>query len=319
MTLILNSLTDSYALQVSDRRLTFLGGPKSGQIMDDDRNKAVVWNGTLAFAYTGIASVDDESTDIWLARTLINAVKIGVPSELPPILSYVGDAATKAFSRLTKLYGKTYLHAFVGVGWGKVRRLEKPEDQAQTLPLFCSISDENGQWLSVAQPSFKWRGQVLSGSGGLLHFSTAGQPITMEHGKQVERELRRVIKRGAGPQSAEYFLVEAVRSVARKNKTVGSNLMVTCLPRKPAERALAGDNSISLQFASPNLETNSFQYMSETRTIGYGPHCIFGTQYMGDMKIEAPAGIDPKTGKLNFTGGSVQICTQLPDPPKWRR
>jgi hypothetical protein len=276
----------------------------------------------LAFAYTGVGLVNDESTDIWLTRTLIDAAKAGLPSQLPPILSYVSDVATKAFSRLTKRYGKTYCHAFVGVGWAKVRQIEEPEDQAQILPLFCSISnalDETGHWLSVAQPTFKWQGHAVPGSDTLLHLSTAGQPIAMEHGHQIERELRRVIKGGAGPQSAAHFLVEAVRSIAKRNKTVGSNLMVTCLPRKPAERAFAGDHSISLQFASPNLETNSFQYVSETRTIGYGPHCIFGRQYMGDMRIEAPAGIDRKTGTLNFTGGSVQICTQLPDPPKWRR
>jgi hypothetical protein len=197
--------------------------------------------------------------------------------------------------------------------------MQEPEDQAQILPLFCSISnalDENGYWLSVAQPTFKWRGHAVPGSDTLLHLSTAVQLITMEHGKQIERELRRVIKGGAGPQSAAHFLVKAVRSVAKKNETVGSNLMVTCLPRKPAKRAFAGDHSISWKFASPNLETNSFQYVSEKTTIGYGPHCIFGTQYVGDMRIEAPAGIDPKTGKLDFTGGSVRICTQLPDPPK---
>jgi len=268
-----------------------------------------------------MARVDDEDTDIWLTRALMDAAKAGLPPELPSVLSYVSDAATKAFSRLAKLYGKTYQHAFVGVGWGKVRDLDLPQDQGHILPLFCSISnalDEDGQWLSVAQPAFTFRGHAAPGSGTLLHFTSAGQPLEMAHGKQVERELRRIIKGGAGPQSAARFLVEAVRSVAKRNKTVGSNVMVTCLPRKPAERAFAGDHLISLDFSSPNLEANTFQYVSEKTTIGYGPHVIFGTQSMGDMKIEAPAGIDPKTGKLDFTGGSFQMCTQLPDPPKWR-
>jgi hypothetical protein len=322
MTLILNCLTADYVLQVSDRRLTFLGGPRSGQVMDDDRNKAVVWNGMIAFAYTGVTPIDDESTDIWFTRTLLDAAKAGLPPELPPLLSYLSDSATRAFARLTRLKGRTFRHAFVGVGWAKISPLDQPSDQGQFLPLICSISnaiDEDGNWLPEAQPSFTWRGHAVAGSGTLLHFSSAGQPLDTAHTNRIQRELRRVIKGGAGPRSATCFLVEAVRSVARRNKTVGSNLMVTCLPRKPAERAILGERSISLASASPNLESNSFQYMSARTTVGYGPHCIFGTQYMGDMKIDAPAGVDPTTGKINLTSGSIQICTQLPDPPKWRR
>jgi hypothetical protein len=322
MTLILNCLTDDYVLQVSDRRLTFLGGPRSGQVMDDDRNKAVVWNGIIAFAYTGVTPVDDESTDVWLTRTLIDAAKAGLPPELPSLLSYVRDSATNAFARLARLHGRTFPHAFVGVGWAKIRPRDRPNDQGQILPLICSISnalDETGNWLAHAQPTFTWRGHAVPGSSTLLHFSSAGQPLDTAHANRIQRELRRVIKGGTGPRSATRFLVEAVRSVARRNKTVGANLMVTCLPRKPAERAILGEQSISLVSASPDLETNSFQYMSARTTVGYGPHCIFGTQYIGDMKIDAPAGVDPTTGKINLTSGSVQICMQLPDPPKWRR
>ena len=315
MTLILNCLTDDYVLQVSDRRLTFAGGSRSGQVMDDDRNKAVVWNGIIAFAYTGVTPVDDENTDIWLTRTLIDAAKAGLSLELPPLLSFLRDSATSAFARLARLHGRTFHHTFVGIGWAQ-------RDQGQILPFICSISnelDENGSWLAQAQTTFNWRGHAVSGSDTLLQFSSAGQPLDTAHVNRIQRELRRVIKGGAGPQSATRFLVEAVRSVARRNKTVGSNLMVTCLPRKPAERAILGERSISLASASPKLEFNSFQYMSDRTTVSYGPHCIFGTQYIGDMKIDAPAGIDPTTGKINLASGSVQVCTQLPDPPKWRR
>jgi len=290
--------------------------------MDDDRNKAVVWNGIIAFAYTGVTPVDDESTDIWLTRTLLDAATTGLHPELPPLLSFLRDSATSAFARLTTLHGRTFHHAFVGVGWAQLQSRDQPSDQGQILPFICSISnalDENGNWLAQAQTTFTWRGQAVSGSDTLLHFSSAGQPLDAVHANRIQRELRRVIKGGAGPRSATRFLVEAVRTVARRNKTVGSNLMVTCLPRKPAERAILGERSSSLVSASPDLASNSFQYVSSRTTVGYGPHCIFGTQYIGDMKIDAPAGINPATGNINLTSGSVQVCMQLPDPPRWRR
>src|SRR5262245_37528625 len=141
MTLILSCLTNDYVLQVSDRRLTFLGGPRSGQVMDDDRNKAVVWNSIIAFAYTGVTPVDDERTDIWLTRTLIDAAKAGLPPDLPSLLSFLRDSATNAFARLTTLHGRTFHHTFVGVGWAQLRPRDQPSDQGQILPFICSISN----------------------------------------------------------------------------------------------------------------------------------------------------------------------------------
>ena len=71
MTLVLNLITESWAIQVSDRRLVWLD---RGKIVrkDDERNKAVMWCNRLAFAYTGLAELGPmrEPTDEWLAREL---------------------------------------------------------------------------------------------------------------------------------------------------------------------------------------------------------------------------------------------------------
>jgi hypothetical protein len=55
MTLVMSLITESWAIQVSDRRLVWLGPDSVVSRKDDERNKAVLWCNRLAFAYTGLA------------------------------------------------------------------------------------------------------------------------------------------------------------------------------------------------------------------------------------------------------------------------
>jgi hypothetical protein len=72
VTLVLSVLTQEHVIQVSDRRLV-RHDPATAQaeLLDDEANKAVLWRGRLAFAYTGLADLGrDRQTDLWLAHTL---------------------------------------------------------------------------------------------------------------------------------------------------------------------------------------------------------------------------------------------------------
>jgi len=67
MTLILSCLTERFVLQVSDRRLTNVVG---GRAVPGEFNKAVGFTNKVTFAYTGLAEIDGEDTDEWLANAL---------------------------------------------------------------------------------------------------------------------------------------------------------------------------------------------------------------------------------------------------------
>ena len=68
MTLVLSCATSDFVFQVSDRRLTYVSGPKKGQTADDEANKAVIVGHRMAFGYTGIATIGAQSSDVWLAH-----------------------------------------------------------------------------------------------------------------------------------------------------------------------------------------------------------------------------------------------------------
>ncbi len=316
MTLVLSWLTKDYVIQVSDRRLTFAGGVWDGMVANDDKNKAVIWtgsNGTIAFGYTGLAQLDGEPTDIWLSRVLIDAAKHG-QAKLPDIVDHMNDQATGAFERINRWTKFNYPHTFVGIGWGLTEIEGNPATVSPMIFQVTNALDEN--WKSLP-PRNSFASRLYVGQDEQSALKVAGQRIAPHVLTRLNRDLLRVLSNEAGPQSAAILLIRTIQYTAKHNLLVGSKLMVTCLPRKPSEDVLSrGVSSITMKYSSPNTETNSFQYVSGDQTVGYGPHWIFGEKYFGDMKIDAPNGIDPRTGATDFTEGSVQICTQLPDPPK---
>src|SRR5216110_2594679 len=93
MTMILSCATQRYVVQVSDRRVTNM---LTGHCLDDDSNKAVVWCGRVAFAYTGLSEVGGVRTDQWIARTLSDAAA----ETLPDVFDALRDGATTAFRRM---------------------------------------------------------------------------------------------------------------------------------------------------------------------------------------------------------------------------
>ena len=62
MTFVLSCVTPEYVYQVSDRRLTWLNGAQRGHVVDDERNKSVLVDGRIAFAYTGLAEIGADHT-----------------------------------------------------------------------------------------------------------------------------------------------------------------------------------------------------------------------------------------------------------------
>jgi hypothetical protein len=70
MTQILAALTQEYVLVASDRQLTFVSGPRKGQIHDDKTCKLVSLCSIWGIAYTGFSELQGAPTHEWIAIRL---------------------------------------------------------------------------------------------------------------------------------------------------------------------------------------------------------------------------------------------------------
>ena len=223
MTLILSAATEEYVVQVSDRRLTWISDPKTGQTADDDSNKAVLFEHRMAFAYTGLAEVEGIRTDKWLTRVLANA-NTGSLSEACAVLR---AGATDAFRQMALSPDKKR-HAFVGIGWTR-RQVDEPFQ-----PIIIEISnaqDEAGEWLEAAREEFKLSYRTWMQSENILWKAT-GQRLDNQVRKTLERSLRTIVKKAPNPESLARVLVKQIRDIASKNISVGQNLLVVSLPKR---------------------------------------------------------------------------------------
>lgn len=219
MTLILSQITQDYVIQVSDRRLTY----DNGSIGDDEANKAVLYCGQFAFSYTGLSCIDGRRrTDAWLLDTLIEPSR----GRLDETLEVVRDAATSTIrsSRIERRYKRL---AIVGVGWVSL-------DGSDNLsPLYVSISNfqnDDGEWTDSIQENFTIFCTSLATNESQAMF-VAGQRVDREIQTELDWIIRRCIRGGVGPGEISRWLAYGVRSVATNNPFVGSNLMITSIPR----------------------------------------------------------------------------------------
>ncbi|WP_145981258.1 hypothetical protein [Pseudonocardia sp. HH130629-09] len=115
MTLILSCLTHKFAVQASDRQLTYL----DGKVAEDASNKATLYCNQAVFAFTGLGSVSrTEKTRDFLRTTLAHH---GQP-DLQQMLNYLCAEATAKVQQLRlDTPRKTWPHhkriSFVGIGF----------------------------------------------------------------------------------------------------------------------------------------------------------------------------------------------------------
>lgn len=234
MTLILNLITEAWAIQVSDRRLVWLGAEDKIVRKDDERNKAVVWCNRLAFAYTGLAELGPkrESTDEWLARELAGwwVDEGGSEQGQDAVVGAIATRATAAMKRPRIARGvPAHLrrHAFVGTGWarfdgkgGMVPYIVQIHNFPDSTEPEAPAQDEFG--ISILhlpegerQIFVNWMGQELAEQEmALLEDLKRGDPRTREY----------------GPHAAQ-VMVDVVRSVADRNQLVGHGLLINSLPK----------------------------------------------------------------------------------------
>lgn len=244
MTLVLTCLTKEYVLQVSDRRLTW----PNGRVADDNANKAVLLANQMAFAYTGRARVGPERTDVWLAHVLrdMSHGPAAAANGLEVIVS-LGRRATEASRGVPLSQARL---AFVAAGFA---RLAAGEPLRPYVSFISNALTDQLDWLPAAEPTFVGRTLVKANDRQNYFCPSAGERLLPEEVRSLSRSLRRIVDHETGPEPAADVMVETIRKVAKRTRTVGEDLLVNCLPRAAAEA-----ESWALRATRPNLEGPTF-------------------------------------------------------------
>lgn len=216
MTLIVSALSNEVAVLVADRRVTLLS---TGALIDDDRNKVVLYQGAFAFFFTGLAEVGGLAADEWLARTLADG-RVG-----PEALGRVAERATAHFATLSGYPPAWRRQAFCGVGWAA-----EPLDRL--VPVWITISnalDGHDEWLPEARDAFDVRIKRMPPRHAWILCPPIGTRVHPGVLRSTRRNLRHALRRGAVPASV--VLADAVRSAAQSAPSVGRQLTGVVLPK----------------------------------------------------------------------------------------
>jgi len=281
LTLIISCITQARVVQVSDRRLTYVMGPNSGQLADDERNKVLLVDGTLAMSYTGLAEVGNQPTDDWL----LDAVSQIGPAPLSQLYSELGRRAAHDLS-LQNVEARHKRFAIAIAGWSR------RSTQSALHPFVATTSNAMGErlrWLPEAQPHFRSWHQVLRRDQSFI-LQPIGQPISSDTLRELTINIRKAVRRNAGPLAIIQCLAKAIRTVARDNPSVGSSLMAIALPR-PTEGAPSGV-SIPLSrdvMSNPSVAQEALAlYLppGDLEGVQYVPHLICGTTDLKHGRID---------------------------------
>jgi hypothetical protein len=231
MTLVLSVLTPTHALQASDRRVVSI---RHRDIVEenDQRNKAVLFRDRWAFGFTGLAELGpDRRADVWLADALSRADQSLPPGEHDPrvLFEAVAQRATAEFTRreILGLPSELRRHAFVGVCWGRF------PDVAHPLPYLVLISNFHDRVtgeLACATDAFDFF--IARADPGVSVIYWTGERLDPSEVRAM-KAVERIDPRAPGFAAAALrLMVEQVRSVASRTRTVGRGVLTVDIPAR---------------------------------------------------------------------------------------
>jgi len=270
MTLVLDCFARDAAFQVSDRRLT---DPERGTVVDDETNKAVVVNGRVVFSYTGLATIEGQPTDEWLAR----AIADGPTEDLAAVARRIADRATEAF-RWLNYESRFKRHAFRGTGWFRL----KNEDSYSPglITVHNAFDHKTGCWLPQPLNEFKVASYFPSKLPGDCLIRNVGMTPTAHERSAIVRLVR---KCASHPKATTLAVLDAIvmavqwLSKHRRYKTIGSSFMAICLPRSCVEK-FDGTGGFIMLAGKPEDSAPSFYYVPAegAAPIFFGPIFVAG-------------------------------------------
>jgi len=275
MTQILAVLTQEYVLVASDRRLTFVSGPRKGETADDNTCKLVSLCGAWGIAYTGFSELQGLPTHHWIAvRLAENGCRNSYVAA-----QILADAAAPALKAAPFLLELTFLVA----GWTRVA------DKQTVQPHFLLISnmyDPNGKGRATPGSDFHRFERILE-TEEVYASRVIGQPLPKGRGRDLDRLLRRLLKRGEGPKSAMQAFVREIVNASRPGGTVGQRALAFSIPKGAAERTLHTGHSMVLAM-EPDLHNAAFCYFDPaySQLHQYGPTFTCGECALTDVETE---------------------------------
>lgn len=272
MTQIISCITKDYVIQVSDRRLVYVNADNSAHVADDEANKAVLFCNRAVFGYTGLAQLEGKRTDYWIVSTITGH------ESYSDACNALAENATACFARFgPEIRQEWREHAFVSVGW--TTSVEEPVELRPIVVLVSNTVPSNHNPNEQESPNEVIVGKFTVRYGLLprketLYLYIAGQPLEHQSEVELKRTLRKVIRKQCDPKAIALVIAYAMRECARNNPMVGSNLMVSCIP-KAAVRIPAGE--FVIVSALPNRNTSTFLHLTRNfEGISYGPHFVCG-------------------------------------------
>ena len=276
MTLILNCLTNSYAIQVSDRRLSL----QDGSLIDDLNTKAILVNGNMIFGYTGLANIGKkmQKADDWFLESLSIVYKKKPDANLTEVSEALAKLATENVAHVNVDPSCKRL-AFVGVGWCK---LTGTQDFIPCYVIISNAHDSNGKWLPNAKPEFNASFYTMKDGQNVMLIDD-GQQINRQAKIKLKRILRNCANKGVGPKTMAQILVSAARKLASQNQLVSRSLLVNCIPKisvKPGNLLVIG--------SAPRSNMTTFSYIPDntSKQIAYGPHIFANGTVIKDWIVK---------------------------------
>jgi hypothetical protein len=285
MTLILSVIARDFVVQASDRRLTSF---PTGQVIEDDANKAIFFCGQSAIAYTGLARIGGQPTDEWVLECLS-----GTESLWNGVKKLQTDA-TNAMRRMNwpwiapETEGALKRIAFVIVGFTRFVEYQKKEPSPEIESFYAVVSNflgSDGTWLASASRHFSLA--IYRRINQPFVLRTAGALVLGQIERSLLRSLRKCFEHRCGPHAVGRILMRAVRDVSYLDQTVGSNIMVSILTRDgltPGNPSFSSvpiplrDASELTDFVAPRERPLRPQYI-------YSPHPSARLVYHGPARV----------------------------------
>jgi hypothetical protein len=262
MTQILTCLTQRHIVQVSDRRLTDL---RTGDPVDDEACKAVIFANRASFGFTGLAHLKPERrgrTDLWLVSQLEGAC-----DDVDQAVERVRAAATERFRSLTHLGPGSKRHSFVMAGW-----------RSSYEPFAATISNAeriDGEWEPRASLDFSITEHRLGRAPVLLRVT--GQPLPRAIRTALTRSLERCVEL---PDPLDPLIgnsLAALRAAAGTNPRIGPGALVTVVPREaPGTRGfgMPGELVVGASEVGDSHPRAYYVSATSTTTSWYAPHYV---------------------------------------------
>lgn len=287
MSLIFSCVTERFVIQIGDRRMT-LRNDSAPDEYHDHVNKQVVFRNQMVFGCTGLGWILNMPTDVWLARYLSDHSFAPLTDALNGICALLNNA----FEHVTFDAEKKRL-VIVGVGF------DRPSPESDWTPCTYIISNAHtpqGFLGATAANEFVLRTGFRKPRTQDHVFM--GAELDPEVRKKADRQLKETALLDDRSNYSQRLITvgsQAIREVAKRNKSVGRDLLMVGIPKEAVglDWTVIGDPDWGIVCGpdpdreyplEPRIETAYLRFGDDSRReyipnfAGYGRAIVHGTR-----------------------------------------